>query len=481
MRILFLISISLFFVWSSSEAQSIVLVRSTVQYPNFLQPWRVKNPENRSSYGIYLGNQTILCPAPTLYYATTFEVKIPNSLKTYSGKILKLDSDLGLALVQIQEMDFGKSLIPISFGKDFFLPQTVIIEEYTENPTSITKKGEVSKLEVDTYTNGYTELPYAELQSNEKLEGIGELVLDANSKLPQGILISFKDSQNLGKIVPNFQIKKFLECDKSNECFPNKGFRYRPLLDKSSREFYLARKEEQGVSVAEVIRFGAADGMLKTEDIILEISGYKVDPKGNFLHPKFGKLSINYLFHSGHELNLGSNFPIKILRDKRIITLNFQSRAISDSSIRIPHGNTRNAKPKALVVGGAVFLELSEQMLSEFGNQWRSRVDKKFLYWNDFHKYSSSSEDGKIIILTQVFPISSNKAYHSYSQLKLNTINDKGCKNLEECKTLVNSIIEKEEFLIFQFEDGHLMVFKTKELSKIETEIFEQFGVPSKI
>ncbi|TGN14689.1 PDZ domain-containing protein [Leptospira ilyithenensis] len=456
----------------------IVQVKSTVQYPNFIQPWRFKNPETRHSYGVVVGENLILTTAQTVYYQTNTEVQKFGSLKNYTAKLIKIDHDLGLALLKVEEKEFGTGLTPIQFGSEIFLASAGVVLEYKEFRNLSEKKIRTIKLDVDTYANGYIELPYVEVQSDDKLEGIGELIVDEVSKIPQGVLIYFKDSQNTGKMVPNFTINQFLNCNVTKKCFSYKGFRFRPLTDAPSRNFYGVKKENSGVLIAEIYPESSASSLLKLEDVLLEVGSHKIDPKGYFEHPKYGKILLSYLFHSGEDLGFGKDkkIPLKILRNSKIMNVDFEMEAFPEPAVRIPFGNTRYRKPEYLMLGGIVFLELSEHYLMEFGNQWRTRVSKQLLYLNDYHRINNTGETKKVILLSQVLPLPGNQAYHSLQQVILKKVNGKEPKDIKELFQIATE--GEDPFLVIELDDGTQVVFEKEEIANLNKEAIKVFHIP---
>jgi hypothetical protein len=464
----------------SKDDNSIVQVKSTVQYPNFLQPWRFKNPETRRAYGVFVGEGLVLTTTQTVFYATNIEVTKFGSLKNYTAKILKMDPDLGLSLLKVEEKDFQTNLNAVNFSEEVFLPSQGLVMEYKEYRNLGEKKVRSIKLDMDTYSNGYVELPYVEIQSDEKLEGIGELIVEEVSRLPQGLIIAFKDAQNSGKMIPGFMIKQFLECKSEEGCIAFKGFRFRPLVDKASRDYYGVKKEDQGIVVAEVYpAIGDAKSKLELEDVILEVAGFKIDPKGYFEHPRYGKLSISFLFHTNEEFTKKQNvkLPLKILRNKKLMEFDLLLKPLNESAIRIPFGNTRNRKPHYLIIGGMIFQELSEHYLMEYGAQWRSRVSKHLLYLNDYHHIAKDEEKQKYIVLTQVLPLTGNQAYHALHQMVLEKVNGIKLNNLRDLKKLITEA--NEGFLVFDFADGSQTVFKSGEIQKLNTEALKTFKIPT--
>ncbi|TGN19614.1 PDZ domain-containing protein [Leptospira idonii] len=458
------------------EDNSIVQIKSTVQYPNFAEPWRYKHPETRTSYGVVIGENLVLTTAQTVYYQTNIEIQKFGSLKNFSANIVKLDPDLGLAILKVGDSEFSSGLKAVSFPSEVFLPSSGLVIEYQEYRNLSEKKIRSIKLDIDQYTNGYVELPYLEVQSDEKMDGIGELVVEEASRIPQGILIQFKDSSHSGKLIPSFTIKRFIESTEKN-AFSYKGFRYRSLVDKTSREFYGVKKEDQGIIVAEIYPGTPASKLLKLEDVIVEAGGYKIDPKGYFDHPKYGKISLAYLFHSGDDLGFksGKKIPLKIIRAKKMVQVQMELAPFPESAVKIPYGNTRYRIPNYIMLGGIVFQELTEHFLMEQGNQWRARSNKELLYLNDYHRIQKEESEEKVLLLSHVFPIPGNQAYHSLRQLILKSVNSEKVKNLADLQRIVSA--NQKDFLVLETEDGTQIVFGKEELGKLNEEAMKIFRI----
>ncbi|MCZ8343432.1 MAG: serine protease [Leptospira sp.] len=452
---------------SVMNGNSIVQIKTTVLYPSFILPWKYKNPETRYSSGIYVGNGQILVPAQAIYFYTNIEIKKFGSLQTYQAKMLRMDPDLGLALLKIDDPIFDKNLIPVHFPDELSFPGKGIVVENEEYRNLQEKSLRLIRMDVDFYSNGYIDLPFIEIKSEERLDGIGELIIDEITRVPQGILYQFKTDQNTGKMIPNFMIRQFL----SNEELPFKGFRYRPLTDKTTREFYGLKKDDLGILIAEVVCKSSADGVLLLEDVLLEVDGYKIDPKGFFEHPKFGKLPVSFLFHS---VQAKKSLRLKILREKKEKIIQFPLKPIDSESIRIPFGNTRFEKPKYLILGGMVFIELSETYLMEYGNQWRTRVGKELLYLNDFHKFATNKSERKFVVISQVLPIAANKTYHGFQQVLVQDFNGTTIDSLEHLKNLYEK--NKDEFIKIDTKEGTEIFFFTNQMKDLDAEIQKTFG-----
>ncbi|PJZ80599.1 PDZ domain-containing protein [Leptospira meyeri] len=477
----FVFTLSFFFVSGAVHSKSIPVgmadasilqVKVTVQYPHFIQPWRNKNPEVRQSTGIYIGENKILIPAQAVYFYTSIEIKKPDSLKVFTAELDRLDPDLGLAILKFNDPNASKDLKAVTFSNEVFLPGTGLVMESKDQRNLEEKKIRMIRLDMEAYSSGYVELPFIEIQSEEKLDGVGELIVDVSSRIPQGILYQFKEN-NTGRVIPTFSIRHFIE----GKNFPFKGFRFKPLIDSATRNHYGLRKDDLGVLVAEIYPGSSADGVLQLEDVLLEVSNFKIDPKGYFDHPKFGKLNVSYLFHNTNDTDssFGKKIKVKVFRNKKPVSLELDLKPIPESAIRIPHGNSRFQTPKYLMLAGIIFQELSEQYLTEHGNQWRNRVSKELLYLNDFYRIKRNSNEGKVIFLSQVLPLSGNKAYHTAHQMILKSVNGVQVQSLEQLQTLIKD--SSTPYIHFAMSDGFEMIFKKEEIQSLNAEAKQSFQI----
>ncbi|MCW7483015.1 PDZ domain-containing protein [Leptospira kanakyensis] len=451
---------------------SILQIKATVQYPNFLQPWRFKNPEVRHSTGIYIGDNRILVPAQAVYFYTNIEVKKPEALKLYTAELERMDPDLGLAILKLNDPNASKDLKPVIFPNELFLPGTGLVMESKDQKNLEEKKIRMIRLDMDSYSSGYVELPYIEIQSEEKIDGIGELIVDSTARIPQGILYQFKET-GTGKVIPSFSIKHFIE----GKSFPFKGFRFKPLTDSATRNYYGLKKDDLGVLVAEIYPGSSADGILQLEDVLLEVSNSKIDPKGYFDHPKFGKLNLAYLFHNTSDTDSPSvkKIKVKVFRNKKPVSLEMDLKPLPEPSIRIPYGNSRFQTPRYLMLAGIVFQELSEMYLTEHGNQWRNRVNKELLYLNDFYRIKRDVNEGKVVFLSQVLPLSGNKAYHTAHQMILKTVNGTKIQSLNQLQELVKNA--ETPYIHFVMSDGFELIFKKEEIQTLNAEAKQSFQI----
>ena len=429
---------------------TVVQVKITTQAPNFLFPWQPKKPQTYGAVGAVIANKRILVFSSLIDYYTSIEVKKFSSYTAIPAKVIKIDYESNLTVLEV------------------------------------TDKGRLTGLDMESYPMGYTELPFVHLNSNEKLEGNGELILDKEKAV--GMLYRFTASKNSGKVIPSFVINSFIKqkFEKTKgTIFPYKGFKFRPIHDLATKEYFGLDKKTDGVLIAEVIPYSSADNHLQLNDIILEYGGMKIDSQGYFKHPIYGKQYLSFLAHSGEEFGfkMGSKIPVKILRNKKEEMLSMSLKAFPYKAVKIPYMNNEGKEPEYLVRGGFIFAELSEFLMREFGSSWRSRIDKKLLYLNDYYRMNKKGETGRYVLLVQVLPDDSNNGYHSLSFDIVKSVNGVPVTSIRQLDSafgngesgIQESVSSK--FVSLQTENGTEIVLDKSTLKEIDDRIQKKFGI----
>ncbi|TGK59431.1 serine protease [Leptospira wolffii] len=465
-------------VISKSEEEfkkSIVQVKISYQEPDYFNPWKKKNPRVRRGVGIVVPGERILLPAHLLAYSTLVEVKKFSSYAETKAIISKIDSETDLALLKVEEEGFYKDLTPLEFHSSISYPKQVSIYQLDNSGSIQSSSGSLISLDLDQYPQGLVELPVLDVNSAETLNGNGEVLLENGNVT--GILFEFSGDKNSGRAIPSFLIQKFLgKFGKSEIAF--KGFRYRPVTDQATKNFYGITEKDRGIVVAEVLPGSSADGVLQPGDVILEFGGKKIDSKGYFEHPKYGKQVLSYIAHSGDEFGyqIGKEIPVSILRDKKPLEIKLPLKPFPYSAIRIPHRNP-GLKTDYYFNGGFLFVELSEGYLLEWGKDWRSKVDRKLLYLYDYNKFSSPGKEGKIVILSQVIPDESNNGYHEVGGRIVESVNGKPIRSVKDIAKQVKE--SGTRFVEVRLDDGTDVVLDKENLSSANKRIQTEYRIPN--
>ncbi|MCB1143637.1 MAG: serine protease [Leptospiraceae bacterium] len=457
---------------------SLVQIRITNQVPNFMYPWQTKKPYHFNAVGVVVDENKILTLASILEFYTSIEIKKNSSNQFFTAIPLKVDFEANLAVLRIvEEQEFFRDLSPIDFHIKPEINESVSIVQMDGFGNLQDGKGRIVNLENEPYPAGHIEMPYYNINSNEKMIGNGELLTHKNK--PVGLLYSFQSSSNNGKAVPGFIIDQFLENSvRKGSTFPYKGFKFKSILDTATREYYGIPEKYEGVIVSGILPRTGASKVLKVNDIIVEFGKKKIDSQGYFQHSEYGKQPITFLAHSGKESGFtkGMKIPVKVIRNRKEMNLELPLHPFPSKSIKIPHKHNFNRFPNYTIRAGFLFTEFSEFLLREWGSTWRSRVDKKLLYMVDYKKFHKKGEKGKILILVQVLPDEANNGYHNLSMELVRLVNNENVTSIKELENKINN--SSEEIVRIDLENGTTLAIDKATLKETDERISKKFNIP---
>ncbi len=446
----------------SAEAQatlqnsSLVKVNATSQSYNLYLPWQKESPSGRRGLGVVLSGNRVLVTAQMVADATYIELELPESGQKYPAKVMAVDYEANLALLESPASDkqkaFFATLKPMGvdasarIGDAVSILQTGRVGELIESPLRI------SKVLTRRYTvEGSNFLVY---------ETTGIIRSEANSfTLPvvkgdklAGLLLSYDSKNQVTTILPAPIIEHFLKdvADGKYEGFPGLGMELQSTQDEQFREYLGLKADAPGVLISAVLKGGSAEKAgMKKGDILTSINGYTVDSRGDYKDPQFGALSSSHLVRG--RAYVGDKVEIKVIRDGKDVTLNGElTRRTPDDYLVLPYLFDKG--PRYVLMGGLLFQELSRPYLDSFGEEQRSgAILRLSRIASHPDKYEEAGRK-KIVFLSTVLPTPSAQGYDKLGGQVITKVNGKAINDLNDLAEAFKSakdswhVIELDEF-----------------------------------
>src|SRR5690606_19868204 len=113
--------------------------------------------------------------------------------------------------------------------------------------------------------------------------------------------------------------------------------------------------------------------------VVLSIDGQAIDPRGNYDHPQYGKLSFSHLVRGAAKV--GDTVKLELIRDGKPLDLDVTlARKRAEDFLVDPYMFDRG--PKYLIFGGLIFQELTLPYLESWGEDWTNRAPFNLVYAN---------------------------------------------------------------------------------------------------
>jgi len=447
-----------------AQNRSLVKVNATSQSYNLHLPWQKESPGGRRGLGVVMAGNRVLVTAQMAADATYIELELPESGQKIPAKVVAVDYEANLALLESPSSDrqkaFFAGLKPMGLdtaariGDEVFVLQTGRVGDLIKSPLTISK----------VLTRRYI------------VEGSGFLVYEANNivrseansfTLPvvkgdklAGLLLSYDSKNQVTTVLPAPIIEHFLKdvADGSYEGFPGLGMELQATQDEQFRDYLGLKPDAPGVLITSVLKGGSAEQAgMKKGDILISINGFTIDSRGDYRDPQFGALSAGHLVRG--RSYVGDKVEIKVIREgKEITLLGKLTRREPEDYLVLPYQFDRG--PKYVLMGGMLFQELSRPYLDSFGNDQRGgavlRLDR---IATNPEKYEEQGRK-KLVFLSLVLPTPSAQGYEKLGGQVVNKVNGKPINELADLADAFKSA--KETWHVIELDDfPHILYLDT--------------------
>ncbi|MEA1928364.1 MAG: hypothetical protein U9N73_09165 [Candidatus Auribacterota bacterium] len=452
-----------------------VRLHVTYQENNYSSPWKQKKAGKRSGYGCVLSSGRILTTADIVKDSTMIKVEKPSGKKYYPGRVEVIDYDVDLAVVSVEDESFFAGLDPVKLDEEIRIDQPVkfLVMENSRKIRAI--PGEIVKISVESYFLGLNKyLTYGAAVNFEDRGGGWSEPVFADGRLI-GLTMSYNSQKQYAKIIPAAIISRFLATDLPGgyRGFAHHGFVGAGVRDPVFRKYLQLSPQAGGLYISSIYPGGSADGILEEGDVLLSVEGSPIDVDGYYDHPDWGSIDYRDLFSRFH--CPGDEIEVEVLRGGKKLARKMKLSRLEKSDYLIPP-YSGGESPEYLIIGGLIFQELTADYLKEWGKKWRTKANKKYLYYYTYRSRRPEPGRRRIVILNKILPDRINLGYQGISDLVLAEVNGLPISEIGD----VNKALKHPEdgFHRFTFEEfDREVILPVDTLPEADRRIGEQYGI----
>jgi S1-C subfamily serine protease len=424
--------------------KSVVKIFTSISIPDYKYPWQTNKVSNFLGSGAIIEGNRILTSAHVVSNAVFIEVKKENDPKKYIAKRKFISHHADLALLEVEDKNFFVGTKPLLLNENVKHRQEVTVLGYPIGGNAIsTTTGVISRIEYTRYVWSSEQLLAIQIDAAINSGNSGGPAINSDGELVGIAMQSLTNSSNIAYIVPAIIINSFLDDTKDGivNGFP-KDNTVTSMIENESMKKYYGLKNGDGVLVT-YIDINEKD--LKVNDIILEVDGKKIANNGT-IETKFGRVSFQIALDTKH---IGEKVKLKVLRDKKIIDLDY---TLKNNSNLITH--EFESEPRYIIFGGLTFTPLTINYLKTLNYKMN---EIKMLYY----KKEKTKDQNEIVIWMQaIFPHQINRGYYSGAET-VEKVNDIKVKNFKHFIELLDE--SNEEFTVIDLLEKKRVILKTNE------------------
>ncbi len=457
---------------------SVVRVNSTNQDYDFFRPWSKKSPRAFHGLGAVVSGNRVLVTAQLVANHSYVELERAESGQKTDAKVVCVDYEANLALLQPTGDNFLTGLHPLDLTLDAVVGDRVNVLQLESNDALVSTPGPITTIEVGHYQlEGINMLIYRLSLPLQYREGSFTAPVIKDGKLA-GILMRYDPRTQSVDVLPAPIIAHFLKDADSGsyQGFPRIGLDHAPLRDPQLRHYAKLPAGSGGVYVTEIVpNSPSARAGLKPGDVLLEVAGQAIDQDGNYEEPLYGRIAFVHLITT--KAYSGEKLPLKIFRDGETQTLEV-TLAHQSPKEYVSEPYVIDQAPRYYVVDGLIFEELSRQYLKEWGGDWTKQAPQRLVYLDRYQSTLAPTGRKRIVILSQVLPVASNVGYDDLKPMVVTNINGMPINSLNDLPTALDKPIDG--FHKVEFEDSPKEIFlDAAHLEENNRSVMESYSLPS--
>ncbi|PFH31381.1 trypsin domain-containing protein [Besnoitia besnoiti] len=431
--------------------------------PNYSQPWTTRRQTTSTSTGFVTvdsaGQKCLLTNAHSVEHAAVVQVRKRGDHQKYEAEVLCIGLECDLAMLRVSDADFWEGLgPPLQWGPSPQLGEPVTVVGYPlGGDNSSVTQGVVSRTDLQQYSLGSCSLLAIQIDAAINPGNSGGPALNRHSQCVGIAFQSLKDgeTENIGYIIPSEVVGHFLEDYRRNgRClgFGDGGFTWQKLENKSLRKALQLKSKDEGILIKKLDGGGPAKAVLEKGDILLEIGGQKIASDGTVPFRNGERILFSWILS---QMFVGDLCRVKLLRDHKEKQVAFP---VGKLNLLVP-ANSDLRRPQYLIVGGLVFVPLSEPFLkSEYGEDFESRAPVRLL---DRWQHGFQSFPGEqFVILSHVLAHDVTVGYEHLHNVQIQNFNGTSVKTLQHLAELVDQ--SKEEYWRFDLDHDEVVVLQAE-------------------
>ncbi len=452
--------------------------RATVQInfvsgsPDYAQPWQPGRQGGGTGSGVVIDGRRILTNGHVVANAAYLSVRKSGDIKKYPARVAFVGHDGETAVLTVDDASFFEGTTAAKFGGLPSQRDKVAVYGYPIGGTDLSvTEGIVSRVGVTVYTHSARSLLAVQTDAAINPGNSGGPVFQ-DGRL---VGIAFQHSagaQNIGYVVPMPIIERFLKDIKDGhyDGIPELGIWSQSTENDGLRKALNLAMDDSGVLVTKVAYGSSAWNVLKEGDVLTRIDGVAIGQDGTIPFRDDERIDFSDLIS---RRQVGETLEATVVRDGKERAVKIPMKPSAD----LVPGPRYDVKPAYFIIGGLVFMPLSDELIGARGAGFRVR---------------SLSADGmptpertEVVVLSHVLAHDFNRGYHNWSMAPVTRVNGRAISKLIDLvaafKTPIagRHEIEFEHYSGYGENKGSRIVLDAKTAAQVLPVILARYGVPA--
>ena len=470
MKLLWILLVSAIFLNANTiqqediTKQAIVKIYTVAKIPNYLAPWSSTMQSSTGSGAIIEGGY-ILTNAHVVANQAFLEVQRYGQRKRYIAKVYAVSHQADLALLKVEDENFFKGVVPLTFGSLPEVEQKIVVYGYPMGGSTLSATiGVVSRVEHHVYAHSGESFLAVQVDAAVNPGNSGGPAL-SNGKIVGVVMQVISKSQNIGYLVPVDMVKHFIEDMKDGhyDGFADLGLGTQKLENPAMRRYYGLDDNISGKLIDKIIYNSSLAGILKEGDILTAINGHNIENDGTVAFRKHEYTDYHY-FVDAYQMK--QSVTLDIIRDQKPMQVQAVLKNTADDMYLVK--TTRyDVMPSYFIYGGYVFSPLTRNLIRSTARN-RLKLSCLAAKWKE-------KEKDEVVVLLKVLASDMSRGDNNFGMWVIDKVNGEPFKNFKAFYDKMKAV--KDGYIVLEDNDGVKVIIDKKEAQKKQSDILKKYNI----
>jgi S1-C subfamily serine protease len=451
---------------------AIVKIYTIFNSPDYYNPWSMRGPAAGTGSGCVISGRRILSNAHVVGDQTFIQVRRYGEARRYPARVLSVAHDADLALLTVDDEKFFEGIEPLDFGELPDSQDEVLVYGFPMGGDTLSiTKGVISRIEHQFYSHSSYYLLAGQIDAAINPGNSGGPVIK-DGRIAGVVMQAIAQADNIGYMVPVNIVRHFFDdiADGSYDGFPSAGIAMQGMENPDLKRKFKMSGDETGMLVNTILPGSPADGVLATNDVLLEVAGVPIADDGTVEFRPLERTSVGYLIQ---QRQVGDSLEIRVLRDGAVTNLALKLHRAMERDQLIPF-EAYDRMPTYFIYGGIVFCPLSKNLLKAWGPNWFQTAPNELAAMTIGHP----EVDGEEVILgLKVLPADVNQGYHMIQNVVIEEVDGRRVRTLRELVAAVEAP-SSDAFITFKSKGGMRIVLDRAKVRDSQAAILKTYRIP---
>lgn len=469
---------ALFFAASAFAKEDIkneiVKIYTVANVPDYWNPWGMRGTTGGTGSGAILKGKKILTNAHVVGNETFIQVRRSGEARRFQAKVIAVAHEVDLALLSVEDPAFWEGTEGLELGELPYAQDEVFVYGFPMGGDTLSvTRGVISRIENQNYAHSSFNFLAGQIDAAINPGNSGGPVIK-DGKIVGVVMQGIRQADNIGYMVPVSIVDQFFEDleDGRYDGFPSLGVVLQGMENRDLKRSAGMAEDMTGMRVYRIKPGSPANGVLKTNDVILAIEGEPVADNGTVEFRPRERTSMSYLIQ---QKKIGESLSLEVWRDGERVPLSVKlTRPLNDDQL-VPN-EQYDILPTYYIAGGIVFSPLTRNLLQAWGPNWYNAAPNNLTaILND----NFPEVDGEqVIVALKVLAADINQGYDQINNWVVTRVDGKRVYTMKELIAAVENP-EGGEFVSFSNEAGEEVVLDRAKAIGSRDEILQTYRIPS--